>query len=325
VFTQYGAVACDDGYGVLVTTHADASTSPVSGTQYAISHGEHRAVVAEVGAMVREYAVGGREVFVPFGTDEVAPVFNGAVLLPWPNRLRDGAYTVDGVTYEVAHTEPDRGNALHGLACWVRWSLVEHVSDAVTLELALAPQKGWPFQIVSQVRYAVSEAGLEVTVTTRNVGAGTAPYGVGFHPWLSAAGAALDACTVRLDAETHVTVDDRLLPTGTEPVTGQFDLRTERPLAGLDLDDAWLDVTRDADGLSWCRLTAPDGRTAAVWMDESMDTWQVCSANHIPHFVRGGLAAEPMSCYADAFNTGDRLVRLAPGDVHTVRWGATLL
>ncbi|QAY63299.1 aldose epimerase [Xylanimonas allomyrinae] len=307
-------------------TTSDPTTVPApSGTQHVISHGQHRAVVAEVGAMVREYTVGGRDVFVPFAQDEVAPVFNGAVLLPWPNRLRDGAYAVDGTRYELAQSEPERGNALHGLACWVRWSLVEATTDAVTLELALPAQKGWPFQLVSQARYSLSDAGLDVTLTTRNVGAGTAPYGVGFHPWLSPGGASLDACTVRLDATTHVTVDERLLPTGTEPVAGAFDLRTERSLAGLDLDDAWVDVTRDGDGLSWCRLGCPDGRTPAVWMDASMETWQVCSANHIPHFPRAGLAAEPMSCVADAFNTGERLVRLAPGERHVVRWGATLL
>ena len=296
-----------------------------SGTQYEISHGAHRATVAEVGAMVREYSVDGRDVFVPFGRDDVAPVFNGAVLVPWPNRLRDASYTVDGTRYELAHSEADRSNALHGLACWTRWSLVSHSDSAVTLELALPAQKGWPFQLVTQARYSLSDAGLEVVVTTRNVGAGTAPYGVGFHPWLSAGGADLDECTVQLDATTHVTVDERLLPTGTEPVAGQYDLAAERSLEGLDLDDAWVDVTRDADGLSWCRLGSPDGRTPAVWMDESMDCWQVCSANHIPHFLRAGLAAEPMSCVADAFNTGERLVHLAPGDVHEVRWGATLL
>ena len=305
-------------YGLIVP-------SPLSGEQYVISHGEFRVVVAEVGAMVREFTSAGRDVFVPFSVNEVAPVFNGAVLIPWPNRLADAAYEVDGKRYEVAMSEPARGTALHGLACWARWSHVSHGTNWVVLELALPPQKGWPFQLVTQARYSLSDKGLQVDVTTRNVGTRTAPYGIGFHPWLSSGGADLDDCTVRLDAKTHVTVDDRLLPTGTEPVAGQYDLRTERSMAGLDLDDAWVDVTRDADGLSWCRLTAPDGRTAAVWMDESMDTWQVCSANHIPIFKRGGLAAEPMSCVANAFNTGDRLVRLAPGESHCVRWGATLL
>src|SRR5690606_11365363 len=138
---------------------------------------------------------------------------------------RDGRFAVDGVPYQVAVSEPERGTALHGLVCWYRWTPVEVADDAVTLELALPAQKGWPFQLVLQVRYAVSDAGLEVVVRARNVGAGTAPYGVGFHPWLSTGGAPLDECTVSLDATTHVTVDDRLLPTGTEPVAGPYDLR----------------------------------------------------------------------------------------------------
>ena len=275
--------------------------------------------------MLREYTVAGHDVVVPFDDHEVAPVFNGAVLVPWPNRLRDGAYTVDGEPQQLPLSEPDRRTALHGLATWVRWSAVEQSEDSVTLELALPAQKGWPFQLVTRVRYALTATGLTITVRTRNAGAGTAPYGVGFHPWLSTGGAALDECTVSVDAQTHVTVDDRLLPTGTEPVAGDFDLRQTRSLKGLDLDDAWVDPVRDEDGLAWVRLGRPDGRTAAVWMDRSMDCWQVCTADHIPAHHRFGLAAEPMSCIADAFNSGDRLVLLAPDDEHEVRWGMTLV
>jgi len=131
---------------------------------------------------------------------------------------------------------------------------------------------------------------------------------------------------VRLDAATRVVTDERLLPVGIEPAAGQYDLRAPRSARGLDLDDAYLDVLRDDDGLSWAMLGGPDGRTAAVWMDASMDTWQVCTGDHIsPAHQRTGLAAEPMSCIADAFRTGDRLVHLAPGAGHEVTWGATLL
>ena len=79
-------------------------------------------------------------------------------------------------------------------------------------------------------------------------------------------------------------------------------------------------MLRDDDGLSWIRLTGADGRTAAVWMDESMDTWQVCTGDHLDAVAwrRTGVAAEPMSCIADAFRTGDRLVRLEPG-AHATR------
>ena len=178
-----------------------------------------------------------------------------------------------------------------------------------------------------QITYTLSDAGLRVQTVATNEGTTTAPYGVGFHPWLSPAGAALDDCTLRLDSATHVTIDDRLLPTGTEPAAGDFDFRTPRSLRGIALDDAYVDALRDADGLSWMHLAAPDGRTSAVWMDDSMDTWQVCSGDALTIVAarRTGLAAEPMSCIADAFRSGDRVVHLAPGAKHVVTWGATLL
>jgi len=317
------------GYGVSVTTEippVGAARPHPSGDQYRIGHGEHRATVTQVGAALREYSVGGRDVVVPFGADEINPVFNSAVLLPWPNRLADGSYEYGGVTHQLPITEPDRRTALHGLAAFERWSVVEHTGSAVTLELELVARPGYPFQIVAQIRYSLSDAGLEVTLDVTNVGADTAPYGCGFHPWLSTGGASLDECTVRLDAATRVTTDDRLLPTGTEPASGIYDLREPRSAAELDLDDAYVDVVRDGDGLSWAHLTGPDGRTAAVWMDGSQDVWQVCTGDHIqPERRRMGLAAEPMSCAADAFRTGERLVHLAPGDRHAVRWGMTLL
>nr|WP_285103143.1 aldose 1-epimerase family protein [Promicromonospora sp. MEB111] len=291
-----------------------------------MSHAGHRATVTQVGAALREYSVDGRDVVVPFGADEINPVFNCAVLIPWPNRLRDGAYEYGGVSHQLPVTEPARNTALHGLAAFDRWSVVEHTGSAVTLELELVARPGYPFQLVAQMRYSLSDAGLEITLDVTNVGADTAPYGCGFHPWLSTGGADLDECTLRLDAATRVTTDERLLPTGTEPASGMFDLREARSAAGVDLDDAYVDVTRDENGLSWAHLTGPDGRTAAVWMDESQDVWQVCTGDHIePGRRRMGLAAEPMTCVADAFRTGERLVHLAPDEHHGVRWGMTLL
>lgn len=309
------------------------AAAPLSGQQLRIASGEHEATITDVGAKVRTYAVGGRDVFTPYRADEVAPAGHGALLAPWPNRLRDGRYTFAGTDYQVDLSEPKTGTALHGLVMWQRWSPVavddaDHARGAaVTLELRLPASGGYPFDLLLRVTYRLSDAGLHVTTTATNLGATAAPYGVGFHPWLSPGAGSLDDCTFQLDAATRVLVDERLLPTVTEPASGDHDLREPRSARGLDLDDAYLDIIRDADGLSWARLTGSDGRTAAVWMDESMDCWQVCSGDHIDpvHYRRTGMAAEPMSCIADAFRTGDRLVVLEPGASHTVTWGATLL
>ena len=87
-----------------------------------------------------------------------------------------------------------------------------------------------------------------------------------------------------------------------------------------------MDPIRDADGLSWARLTRGDGSTVAIWMDQAAQAWQVCTGNHISPVAarRSGVAIEPMSCIADAFRTGDMLVTLAPGESHTLVWGMSL-
>lgn len=302
-----------------------APTQPLTGRQIEISHGDHVAVVTEVGANLRSYRVGARDVVTPFGEDQLPPASHGAVLLPWPNRLGDGTYTWDGREYRVPLNEHEpRRTALHGLACWTRWTVAEHTGSAVTLTLDLVPTPGYPWPLHSRITYALDDDGLQVTLATRNDGTADAPYGAGFHPWLSPGDAELDECTLRIDATEHVTTDSRLLPTGVEPAADEWDFTSHRSLEGVALDDAFVSASRDDDGLSWIELAAPDGRTAAVWTDESMDTWQVCTGDGLPGAHRTGLAAEPMTCIADAFRTGERLVRLAPGAEHSVRWGIVL-
>lgn len=300
-----------------------------SGRQHHLAHGAHRATIAEVGASVRTYAVGGRDVVLPYDESALAPAYSGMVLAPWPNRLGDGQYTWDGTEHQVPVTEPDRMTALHGLVAHVRFEKVAGETGpdgdtSVTLRHESVPTPGYPWSLRIDVTYALSDAGLRVHVATTNLEATAAPYGVGFHPWLSPGAATVDECTLRVDAASQVTNDARLLPTGTRPLSGAEDRRTPQPLAGVALDDAFVDVTRDADGLSWIVLASPDGHAAAMWMDGSMDTWQVCTGNGIPLIDRRGVAAEPMSCIADAFRTGERLVRLEPGATSEVTWGMTL-
>ena len=289
-----------------------------------LRHGEQVAVVTSVAASLREYRVGDRDVVLPFAVDSIAPAFSGAVLAPWPNRLRDATYRFRGVTYEVPLTEHARLTALHGLVAYERFSPVAVAEDSVTLRHDLVPTPGYPWPLRLDVTYRLGDDGLTVSVAATNQGADVAPYGVGFHPWLSPGPGPVDACTVQLDAARRVTVDDRLLPVGTQAVSGDFDLRAGRPLEGVALDDAWVEVTPDADGLTWATLTGADGRTVAVWADATLPAWQVCTGDGIPGIERRGVAIEPMTCVADAFRTGELLVELDPGATHEVRWGLSL-
>lgn len=301
--------------------------NPLTGQQFEIRHGSTYAVITEIGAHLRVLETDGRDVVVPFAADELPPASNGAVLAPWPNRLRDGQYTFDGTDYQVPLTEPARHTALHGLVSWLRWEVRSHTASAVELAVDLPPTPGYPFPLTVATRYELGQAGLEVTTTGTNTGESDAPYGVGFHPWLSPGPGSLDEAELELDVAQWVTTDERLLPTGVADLPEQFDFRTRRRLAGVDLDDAFLDPAFDDEGLSWLRLHGSDGRAVEVWMDSSLRAWQLCTGDHVSAVAaqRTGLAAEPMSCVADAFRTGDNLVRLAPGDRYTVHWGLRLV
>jgi aldose 1-epimerase len=298
-----------------------------SGTQYRISRGIEHAAVVEVGAAVREYRSGEREAFQSYPEHDVSWAFHGAVLLPWPNRVRGGRYEFDGASYQLGLTEPLRHNALHGLAAWHPWSLLDHSIDSVALHCRIFPSPGYPFQLDNVVRYTLGEQGLAVTTTSVNVGDAACPYAVGFHPYASAGRAAtLDECTLSIDASRRLVLDEALIPVGSEPVAGTpYDFRSGRSVAGRFLDDCFTDVVPDAAGRSWARLTGPDGHVLEMWADAHFGFWQVYSGDALPKaLARRSLAIEPMTAAPNAFESGDGLLRLEPGESITTHWGARL-
>lgn len=298
-----------------------------SGKQVELGWEDQRATVVEVGAGIREYEVGGRAVLEAYPVDAMCDGAHGAPLIPWPNRLGDGRYRFDGADHQVALTEPDKQNAIHGLLRWRPWPVLRRTASRVTMGTRLYPMQGYPFLLDVEVDYSLSGEGLRVATTASNAGTRACPYGAGQHPYLSPGAGLIDDCTLQLDAATRITTDeDRQLPTGTEAVPGTaYDLRTAKGLGSQQLDVAFTDLTRDAGGLAWVRLAGPDGGTAELWVDESYAVLQIFTGDTLaPDRRRRGLAAEPMTCPADAFRSGQGLLRIEPGQAVTTTWGARL-
>ena len=284
--------------------------------------------MVEVGGGLRTYAFRGRDVLAGYPPEARCSAGRGQLLMPWPNRIRDGRYSFAGTDHQLALTEPDRGNAAHGLVRWAIWSALEQSQDSVTLGCRLRPQPGWEWSLDLSVTYAMTASGLTVTPGARNVGADPAPFGCGAHPYLSVGEARVDEVVLGIPAASMLELDARLLPTGLATVDGTgHDFRAPRVLGELALDTAFTDIAADVDGRWRVTLTHPrTGRAVTLWADATAYPWlQVFTGDSLPLTTRraSGIAVEPMTCPPDAFNSGDDLLVLQPGQAFAAPWGIT--
>lgn len=295
-----------------------------TGEQVELVHGDQRAVVVEVGGGLRAYAAGQRELLDGYDVDAMSTSGRGQLLIPWPNRLQDGRYEFDGRRHQLALSEPEHGNAIHGLVRWTRWFVREREADRVLLEHVLHPQPGYPFSLALEVEYALAADGLSVRTTATNIGVDACPYGAGVHPYLTVGTPSVDAAILTSPGATVIRSDDRGLPVGTDRVERTpFDFRRARAIAATTLDHAFTDLERGDDGLARVELRHPDGSGVVLWVDEGYRYLMLFTGDPLPDVGRRSLAVEPMTCPPNAFRTGESLVRLEPGETHTARWGLT--
>jgi aldose 1-epimerase len=295
-----------------------------SGPQWTLESEGHRAVVVEVGGVLRSYSVSGRETLDGFGADELSPASAGQILAPWPNRIRDGSYTFEGAANQLALSEPARHNAIHGLTNWSRWTLAGRTDDSVTLEFDLPAQPGYPWSLTLRSRWSVSAAGLRCDQEVTNESGSNAPWGYSVHPYLRLAGVAVDDLLLKVPGRIRVLTDSRLLPIGAVKVAGsEYDFSEPRRIGDAVLDTTFGDLEFDADGGSAVTISAPAGdASVTVWGDGDFKWWQVFTSDTLHgERHRRSVAIEPMTCPPDAFRSGRDLVVLVPGQTWSAAWG----
>ena len=237
---------------------------------------------------------------VPFDEYAKRPTSYGIpILFPFPNRLRDGGFTLQGQRYPI---DPPR----HGFVRDKPWQILDKGAsdtagawltarvDASRYAEQILRQFPFPFQL--QVTYRLRENTLFMETIAHNTGDRDMPLGFGIHPYFRRPAQG----TLLVPARKRWELADSL-PTGKlVDVTGAYDLRQATDVTALELDDIYTDVIPDADGMVRCVLEDQQARTQTiVAFDPALFPHVVIYTAPAP---RRAICIEPYTCPTDAFN-----------------------
>ena len=296
-----------------------SSRPPASGTNYVLTAGSSTVVVASLAAALRSYEQGGVALTETWGDDSIPAGGAGILLAPWPNRIADGRWTLEGEEQRLDITEPSLGNASHGLLRNTGYRPVHVAESEVVLEGEIFPQHGYPFHLVHRATYHLTQEQLTVTQELTNLSATAAPFALGAHPYLKISDVPTEDLVLTVLADEVFETNEKSIPTAKVAVSGQRDLRAGRRVGDIEFDSPFTGLP-SGSGRHEHVLAAPDGRTVTLWADPAFEYVHVYISTIYPGVSRA-VAVEPMTAPANAFNTGEGLHRLGPGETFSARWG----
>lgn len=297
-----------------------------------ISAGEYRASISTFGGGLRSLEYSGKPLVVSYPEGAYPPLSSGIVLAPWPNRTADGVFAHDGVLHRLDITEPARATAIHGFVGQMAWHVADKAEDFVALELSTGLRQGWPWPLRMRVTWSLdAKEGLRASFDVRNEADASCPFGLGWHPYLSALGAPLDDCVLHLPVGTNLPLDSvRNLPAGPEFPARRVlpDVDVGQRMAGVWLDHCFGEISAQEETLAEARLLNPDGEGVRLWVGEGFNWFQVFTADPARREgypgVGRALAVEPMTCPPDALRSGRDLIRLNAGEERSFECGISL-
>ncbi len=151
-------------------------------------------------------------------------------LVPFVNRIRGSRFTFRGREVALAPNMTGDPSVLHGQGWLSPWTVVHRSPNQA--ELSFEHEAGeWPWSYAARQDFALDDRGLSVRLACRNTSAEPMPCGLGQHPYFHC------GPDTRLDTVvTHAwEIDEQVLPVGTVPAEGRFDLRG-RAVCGQGLD-----------------------------------------------------------------------------------------
>lgn len=253
--------------------------------------GTSAAIAPWRGALVTSFKVRGHELlYLDRKTfDDPQKNVRGGIpiLFPAPGKLVDDRWRCDGF---------DGSMKQHGFARTKDWSVITRTPHSATLQLesdaATLAQYPWAFRAVLEVSVAASRLRLDMTIENRD--RRPMPFALGYHPYFV------------VGHKRHSTI--------TSDATRVFDNVTKKTQAfdgRFDLTSDELDLHLLDQSARRMTLRREEGGDIEVSASDDFAYWVVWTLE-----AKGFVCVEPWTSPANALNSGERLLRLAPGESH---------
>lgn len=101
-------------------------------------------------------------------------------MVPWVGRLGNGQLDANGKTWQLPANKPP--HALHGMACYSLWNIVELTSDSLTLSMTLAEPWPWKGHVIQRITLQDNALIMRLEIHSET---DTFPASAGWHPWFA--------------------------------------------------------------------------------------------------------------------------------------------
>lgn len=247
--------------------------------------------------------------------------FSGEILAPWPNRIADGKYSLNGNDFQLNVNEKVRNNALHGLVFDKYWKVSSKSENRISLQITIDDSEQYPGILELEMTYQIDNQGLSSTLTATNQGEIELPYGASTHPYLMVPGVeSVDDYILQIGAsQVYLTDEARLLPIKIVDVAdASLDFRQPAKIGSNFIDHAFkLDPTFESS----VSIKDDSGEGVLMSFNDATKWVQIHTADRNGAADgRKSLAIQPMTCPPDPFNSGIDLVLLKPKQSHSLSW-----
>lgn len=311
--------------------------------EYLLEHtetGEFISVIPEFGGILRRLVLRkGHDLYALLKAPEspqallADETYASALLAPFPSRVRHGLYRFDGREYALQINEESRENALHGFVHGRAFTVIGETVTDVSARLTLRHEydgdtAGYPFPFSLTVNYELIQGNqlslgsnpakdrmcaVRISYELLNSGLRPCPAAFGWHPYFTFSEESIDDLTLSLPARTPIALDSSMIPNGRQ---------TLRNAETISLREVQMDTPFAIEPTGIPREGGPFAETLLTSLKTGVRliVGQQTGPGKLNYLVcytpgrRDSIAIEPQTANVNAFNNGEGLVALAPGE-----------